>query len=43
MQWLRSLILVFLVYLLMAAVGIIGGPLVLWSGAWTRYTNLLLG
>jgi 1-acyl-sn-glycerol-3-phosphate acyltransferase len=36
MQWLRSLILVFLVYLLMAAVGIIGGPLVLWSGAWTR-------
>jgi 1-acyl-sn-glycerol-3-phosphate acyltransferase len=36
MQWLRSLILIFLVYLLMAVVGIIGGPVVLWSGAWTR-------
>ena len=36
MQLLRSLILIFLVYLLMAAIGIIGAPVVLWSRAWTR-------
>ena len=35
MQWLRSAILVFLVYLLMAVMGIIGAPVVLWSRAWT--------
>jgi len=36
MQLLRSAILVFLVYLLMAVMGIIGAPVVLWSQAWTR-------
>jgi len=36
MQWLRSAILVFLVYLLMAVMGLIGAPVVLWSQAWTR-------
>jgi len=36
MQWLRSVILIFLVYLLMAVMGIIGAPVVLWSRAWTR-------
>lgn len=36
MQLLRSLILIFLVYLLMAVMGIIGAPVVLWSRAWTR-------
>ncbi len=35
MQWLRSLVLVFLVYALMGVMGIIGAPVVLWSGAWT--------
>jgi hypothetical protein len=36
MQWLRSLILIFLVYLLMAVMGLIGAPVVLWSRAWCR-------
>ncbi len=36
MQWPRSAILVFLVYLLMAVMGVIGAPVVLWSRAWTR-------
>ncbi len=36
MQWLRSAILVFLVYLLMAVMGLVGAPVVLWSRAWTR-------
>ncbi len=36
MQWLRSAILVFLVYLLMAVMGVLGAPVVLWSRAWTR-------
>jgi len=35
MQWLRSLILVFLVYLLMAVIGIVGAPVVLWKPTWT--------
>ncbi len=34
MQWLRSAILVFLVYALMAVMGIAGAPVVLWSRAW---------
>jgi 1-acyl-sn-glycerol-3-phosphate acyltransferase len=36
MQWLRSVVLIFLVYLLMAVMGIIGAPVVLWSRDWTR-------
>ncbi|HUS54935.1 MAG TPA: lysophospholipid acyltransferase family protein [Thermohalobaculum sp.] len=36
MQWLRSAMLVFLVYLLIAVMGILGAPVVLWSRAWTR-------
>jgi 1-acyl-sn-glycerol-3-phosphate acyltransferase len=36
MQWLRSAILILLVYLLMAAMGIAGAPVVLWSRTWTR-------
>jgi len=36
MQWLRSVVLIFLVYLLMAVMGIIGAPVVLWSRGWTR-------
>jgi 1-acyl-sn-glycerol-3-phosphate acyltransferase len=36
MQWLRSVVLIFLVYLLMAVMGIIGAPVVLWSRSWTR-------
>ena len=36
MQLLRSLIQIFLVYLLMAVMGLIGAPVVLWSRAWTR-------
>jgi 1-acyl-sn-glycerol-3-phosphate acyltransferase len=36
MQWLRSVVLIFLVYLLMAVMGIVGAPVVLWSRAWTR-------
>jgi len=36
MQWLRSLILVFLVYALMAVMGIVGAPVVLWKQTWTR-------
>lgn len=36
MQWLRSAILVGLVYLLMAVMGIVGAPVVLWSRTWTR-------
>jgi 1-acyl-sn-glycerol-3-phosphate acyltransferase len=36
MQWLRSVVLIFLVYLLMAVMGIIGAPVVLWSQSWTR-------
>jgi 1-acyl-sn-glycerol-3-phosphate acyltransferase len=35
MQWLRSVILIFLVYLLMAVMGIVGAPIVLWSRRWT--------
>ena len=35
MQWLRSAILVFLVYLLMAVMGLVGAPVVLWSRPWT--------
>jgi 1-acyl-sn-glycerol-3-phosphate acyltransferase len=35
MQWLRSAVLIFLVYLLMAVMGIVGAPVVLWSRAWT--------
>jgi 1-acyl-sn-glycerol-3-phosphate acyltransferase len=41
MQWLRSAILVFLVYLLMAVMGLAGAPVVLWSRAWTsRWAKL---
>ena len=36
MQWLRSAILIFLVYFLMALMGIVGAPVVLWSRAWTQ-------
>jgi 1-acyl-sn-glycerol-3-phosphate acyltransferase len=36
MQWLRSLVLVFLVYSLMGVMGIFGAPVVLWSRRWTR-------
>ena len=36
MQWLRSATLIFLVYLLMAVMGILGAPVVLWSQSWTR-------
>lgn len=36
MQWIRSMLLIFLVYLLMAVMGIIGAPIVLWSRVWTR-------
>lgn len=36
MRWLRSALLVFLIYLLMAAMGLVGAPVVLWSRAWTR-------
>jgi len=36
MQWLLSLVQVGFVYGLMGAMGVVGGPIVLWSRAWTR-------